>query len=525
MKQFILILICALTINSYAQNQNLSNGIVFDGEPFLTTNPNNAQHIVVAWMGWKLNNIVVIKTRTSFDCGQTWSPTTDIPHVVPGNQSADPSLKFDNNGNLFLCFIDYTPSPASGAVYVVKSTDGGLNWGTPVEVINVNSDPGKQAVDRPWMDIDNSGGIYDGNIYVTTMNPNVFGPVAPPYNPYFIRSTNGGASFEPWRYLDTTNWLAGSLIPQPMPTNTVSSNGVLYAIYPSYVLSQSLFAQYILATSTNGGGNFNHSTVFTSSSSISDTLAKKGYLLQSNPADNNHLAFFYIDITYDELDIFMRESLNGGASWTAPVKINDDPTSNNRIQDLVWADFDNDGDLIVTWRDRRNANDSTYMVSSEIYGAVRWKDSTNFSANFMITDSSISYNTVLENSGNDFMCVNMINDTMYAVWGDTRNNVLNIWFQKMALTTGATFTQDLANDIDPIAIYPNPSSSIATIDFGSNDLTNSYYEIFNVTGKLVTKESIYNSKNEINLTHYSPGNYILKFTNRNGSKAIKLIRH
>ena len=374
------------------------------------------------------------------------------------------------------------------------------------------------------MSIDNSGGVNDGNIYVTTMNPNVFGPVAPPYNPYFIRSTNNGNSFESWRYLDTTNWLAGSLIPQPMPTNTVSADGTLYAIYPSYVVSQSFFAQYILAKSTNGGGNFSYSTVFTSSNGVNDTLAKKGYLLKANPSDQNHLAFFYVDVTNGELDIFMRESLNSGTTWSGPIKINDDATSNNRMQDLVWADFDSDGDIIVTWRDRRNASDSTYTVSSEIYGAVRWKDSTNFSANFPITDSSISYNTVLENSGNDFMCVNMQNDSICVVWGDARNGFLNIWFQKMDLSSGTSSIRDLANDVESIDIYPNPSKNKITVDVGVNELNDASIQIINVLGENITTKSITNKKTNFDLTNYSSGNYLMKFSNQKGSKAIKFIK-
>ena len=524
MKKTLLILFCAFSVFINAQNQNISNGIVFDGEPYLTINQNNSQHLVVAWMGWKLNNIIVIKTRTSFNGGQTWSVTTDIPHTVNGYQSADPSLKFNNNGDVFLCFIDYEPFPATGAVFVSKSTDGGLNWGTPVEVINVTSDPGKQPVDRPWMSIDNSGGANDGNIYVTTMNPNVFGPVAPPYNPYFIRSTDGGASFDPWRYLDTTNWLAGSLIPQPMPTPTVSANGTFHAIYPSYVISQSFFAQFFIASSTTAGNSFNHNTVMQSATTNSDTLPKKGYLLISNPADANHLLFAYPNFDNGDIDVYITESLNAGVTWNTPIRVNDDPFANDRMQDLIWADFDNDGDVIVTWRDRRNANDSTYKVSSEIYGAVRWKDSTNFSANFAISDSSISYNTVLENSGNDFMCVNMINDTICAVWGDTRNGFLNIWFQCIDLTNGATLIKDLANDVEPIKVYPNPSSSIINLDFGNNELINARYDVYDVLGKLVISESIINKKTQLNITSYTKGSYLLKFTNNKGSKAIKLIK-
>ena len=524
MKKVLLVIICSITLSAYSQNQNISNGIVFDGEPYLTVNPNNPKHLVVAWMGWKLNNLIVIKTRVSFDAGQTWSATTNIPHTISGYQSADPSLSFDNNGNLFLCFIDYTPNPAAGAVYVTKSTDGGLNWGTPIEVINVNDDGSQEPVDRPWMAIDNSGGANDGNIYVTTMNPNVFGPVPPPFNPYFTRSTNGATSFDAWRYLDTANWQAGSIIPQPMATPCVSADGTFHAIYPSLVFTQSPPGQYIVASSTSAGNTFNYHTALPITTANTDTLPKKGYHLISDPADANHLLFAYPDFGNGDIDVYITETLNAGTTWTTPVRVNDDPIANDRMQDLIWADFDNDGDVVVTWRDRRNANDSTYTVSAEIYGAIRWKDSTNFSANFPITDSSISYNNVLAQSGNDFMCVNMINDTIYAVWGDTRNNFLNIWFQRMDVTGGGTYVKDLANDIEVINAYPNPATNYLIVDFGNNEITNAHYEIINPLGEIISHQNISNKQQQIDLSEFYSGNYLLKFTNKKGSRVIKIVK-
>ncbi len=524
MKQLLLILCLLFSTFGFSQNRNLSNGVVFDGEPYLTVNPNNSQHLVVAWMGWKLNNLIVIKTRTSFDAGATWSNTTNIPHTVTGYQSADPSLAFDNNGNLFLCYIDYKPNPAAGAVYVVKSTDGGLNWGSPIEVINVNSDGTQQPVDRPWMVIDNSGGINDGNIYVTTMNPNVFGPVTPPYNPYFIKSTNSGTSFNPWRYLDTTNWKAGSSIPQPMPTPCVSANGTFHAIYPSLVFTQSPPAQYIVASSTSAGSTFNYNTVLAIVNGNNDTLPKKGYHLLSNPANANHLVLAYPNFDNGDIDVYIVESLNAGTTWGTPIRINDDPIANNRMQDLIWADFDTDGDLIVTWRDRRNSNDSTYTVSSEIFGSIRCKDSSNFSSNFVITDSSISYNNILAQSGNDFMNVNLINDTLYAVWGDTRNNYLNIWFQQKDVKTGATYIKDLANNTFPIQIYPNPAKDILNINFGENLLDNAELEIINILGESILTQKVNQQKIELNVSNLKSGNYLLKFSNSEGNQTLKIIK-
>lgn len=505
------------------QNQNLSNEIVFDGEPYIVVNPNNSQHIVVAWLGFKLGAKTVIKTRTSFDAGQTWSQKIDIPHFVSTYQSADPSLAFDNNGNVFLAYVDFSPT-TQGSVFVTKSTDGGLTWGTPVEVINVNSDGAQKPIDRPWMAVDISGGINDGNIYVTTMTPGTFGPIPPPYNPYFIHSTDGGVSFEPWRHMDTTNWLAGNFIPLPMPTPCVGADGTFHAIYPSLVLTQNLMPQYILASSNSAGATFNYNSALNITQSDTNSLTKKGYTLTADPSDANHLLFVYPDISNGDLDVFMIESFDKGLNWTNPIRINDDPIANNRIQDLIWVDFDHDGDVIITWRDRRNANDSTYQVSSEIYGAVRWKDSTSFSSNFAITDTSVTYNTILANNGNDFMSVDMINDTAYVVWGDTRNGFLNIWFQQLDLRTGTTSVKDLENDIAFISVYPNPSKEKIAINLGKNELQNASLKLIDIAGNIVLKQKVMQQKVHLNLSAYSSGTYFVQFSNNKGSKTLKVVK-
>jgi hypothetical protein len=254
-----------------AQNVNISNGFVFDGEPYLAVNPNNSQHIVVAWMGFKMYNQIVIKTKASFDGGQTWSVADFAPHTNPAYGSADPSLAFDDAGNIFLCYIDFDDLIDSGSVYVRKSIDGGLNWSAPVEVINAHSDAGKYPVDRPWISIDRSGGTYHDYIYITSMPPNVFGYIPPPYHPYFIRSTDRGNSYEPWVYLDSPGWLAGDNISNPYASHTVSANGVFHAAYPSWVLTQNLYPQCILASSSDGGNSFMYKPIMDLSGSIAIT--------------------------------------------------------------------------------------------------------------------------------------------------------------------------------------------------------------------------------------------------------------
>ncbi|GBD88739.1 hypothetical protein BMS3Abin03_02680 [bacterium BMS3Abin03] len=536
MKKFIIIFSVVVTLaSSYSQNKNISEGNIFDGEPYLAINPLNSQHFVVAWIGYIDSTRAWIKTRVSFDAGETWSGINLIGHSNPFYGSADPSLDFNSEGDVYLSYIDFNKFLFSGADYVRKSTDGGLTWEDPVEVINVNSDPGKFPIDRPWISIDRSGGNYNGNIYVTTMNPTIFGFLPPPYHPYLTVSSNGGSSFGDWRYLDTLNWLAGNLIRSPMPMPAVSSDGTFHAVYVSFLYSQNPDVQYIIASSSDGGNSFTYHPVFTTPFQIEDSLAKKGYLLQADPSDVNHLAFFSVNNLYGDLDIFMRESYDKGAIWSGAERVNDDPVGNNRMQDLLWADFNNDGDLAVSWRDRRNGNDSTYTTSYEIWGAVRLKDSGSFSDNFRISDTLIAYDSILANPGNDFMCIKLVNDTLNAVWGDTRDGHLNIWFQRTAIS-------DVVSSVDPSSKdktgtpdkffvyqnYPNPFNPVTTISYSIPQSGLVQLKIFDMLGRevaiLLNKvQSAGNHEIKFDASDFTSGVYFYRLQSGSFSETKKLV--
>ncbi len=515
-----LFLVLMQLANSQAQNQNISNGLFFDGEPYLAVNPNNHQHMVVAWMGFVFQNKIMIKTRVSIDGGENWSPAQNIFHVNNAYTSADPSLAFDNSGNVYLSYIDYDPSFSSGAVYVRKSTDGGFNWGDAVVTIAYDSDPGRYPIDRPWINIDRSGGPFDGYIYITTMNAKAAGP--PPYHPYFAKSINQGESFEPWRYIDTTGWLSGPFISKPMPSPSVAANGTFHCVYPSWVLSQNILPQFILATTTDGGNSFTHQTVFASSGSIAvtDTSAKKGYLLRANPANPEHLAFLYLSSENGDADVLFRETLNSGETWSESLRINDDPIGNGRMQDLVWAAFDTDGDLAVAWRDRRNSADTGYAASYEIYGATRLKDSQLFSTNFRFSEAPIPFDDVLFGNGNDFMCIALFNDTISAVWGDTRNGKLNIWFQKSELNGTLLSVKNLAGEkIPEVKINKSGSDEIEICADGITGIS-----IYDMNGREVYSVKVAERQLAvINTAGIKSGAYLLRVLTRQGRISAKVI--
>lgn len=121
-------------------------------------------------------------------------------------------------------------------------------------------------------------------------------------------------------------------------------------------------------------------------------------------------------------------------NWSVPLRMNDDPMGNGVLQDLCWGSFNSEGDAIVSLRDRRNADGVGFEEESEIWATWRSKDSSKFTNHFMISDTKAPYSNILgETSGNDFMSIQMVKDTIYATWGDTRNGILNIWFERKSI--------------------------------------------------------------------------------------------
>lgn len=488
MRTFLRFLFCIVFISDfYSQNINVSGNEIFDGEPFLSIDPANQQHLVVAWMGVELGQKITINSSVSEDGGLTWSSPVWRPHQVADNSSADVSLGYDNNGNLFMAYIDYdNVNFLNGGIYVSKSVDGGYTWEPSVEAISIADCPNKLCVDRPWMVVDRSGGLNDGVIYITTMNADQPSLVIPPYNPYLSVSVDAGNTFLTPRFLDTLDYLAGSTIKQPMPSPVVTSDGEFIAIYPSYEpLAQGPFAHLFLGRSITAGADLFHTDAYSGTgNTITDPNLKKGSLLKSDPSNPDHLAYFFLRQVSTETDIYFMESFDRGQTWSAQTRVNQDPVGNGKLQDLVWADFDLDGDLVICWRDRRSASGTGYSQNTEIYGVVRWHGNSSFETDFTISDQSVSHQSILEGSGNDFMSVRLLNDTLYTVWGDVRTGNLSVYLNKKALVSGIQSVSMIHGDQKEVLIYPNPTDNEIHL---KNDVLAEEFNVTSADGKVLMK--------------------------------------
>ncbi len=77
-----------------------------------------------------------------------------------------------------------------------------------------------------------------------------------------------------------------------------------------------------------------------------------------------------------------------------------------------------------------------------------------------------------------------------------------------------------------ISVYPNPVKDFLTVDFNSEKLDNSSYQLFDATGKVINKGNLKSVKSQISASNLSTGMYILRITNAGKLvKTFKIIKN
>ncbi len=129
---------------------------------------------------WLANDIQVANNPGGWDISIAGIQRANGMPVTCSDISGSPY-----NGYIYINWLD-SVSPGDHDVKFSRSTNGGLNWSTP---IRVNDDPAGKEQFFPWMAVDQTNGhiyiiFYDRRNYSDNQT-----------DVYLARSTNGGASF------------------------------------------------------------------------------------------------------------------------------------------------------------------------------------------------------------------------------------------------------------------------------------------------------------------------------------------
>lgn len=338
--------------------------------------------------------------------GTTFTDQGALPANSNGD-AGDPSLAVNSStGTIYLSTLSFG---ASNRIQFFKSTNNGVSFGPPV-----NSAPGfstSDLLDKDWITVDNSTapGAGHGNIYQAFTD---FGSTSTAV--YLTRSTNGG-----------TTWSAGVKIGGMQGGNVVV--GPDHSVYVFAFNGSNI----IMRKSTNQGASFGPQIVVTTlkTTGVNGDLGL-GFRTNAFPqaavnAANGDLYVVYDDkgTSPDRCDVFMRESTNGGTTWSAAVKLNDDHTTHDQFMPAIAVTPDGTH-LVVTWYDRRLDPNNKLIDRFGALGNISGHTVT-FVPNARITTASFPAVFGQDPAINgvymgDYDVVTADNSFFYTTWGDNR---------------------------------------------------------------------------------------------------------
>ena len=426
--------------------QNYQNIMVtdynFPNEPSIIINKSNPQNIIVA----ENSNYYYV----SNDGGYTW---TQKQIMSNSGYCCDPALNSDAQGNIYFFHLS---NPITGSwidrIVCQVSDDGGNTFS--VDSYTGLNNPKKQ--DKQWTAIDPA----TGTIYVTWTQFDQYGtPDSTKYsNILFSKSTDGGAS---WSNPVQINEVSGDCVDSD---NTVE--GAVPAVGPAGEIYVSWIgpAGLVFDKSLDGGQTWLDNDIL-----INDMQGSGGWdynipgldrcnglpIIKCDLSNGPHSGTIYVNWSdqrngTDNTDIFLTKSTDGGQTWSAPVKVNND--SGNKHQFLTWMDIDqNNGYLYFVFYDRRNYNDN----NTDVYLAIS-RDGGDTFTNVKISESP--FIPTPSHFFGDYTNISVVNGIIRPVWTRSEQNSQSLW---TAILNESDFSGNIEqNNIVELKISPVPANDV-----------------------------------------------------------------
>ncbi len=476
------------------------NNIVGDAanEPSIAVNPLNPDQIAIGWRQFDdvSSNFRQAGWNRSTNGGQTWG---FVSIIDPGVFRSDPVLDYDLAGKFYYNSLTNVPN------YFCKtygSTDGGSSW-------DVGTDAG--GGDKQWIAIDRTSGVGAGNIY--SFWSEFFTACSPGF---FTRSTNGNSSYEACTYVDGSPWRG---------TIAVGSNGNLYIGAMSSLTQDSV----VFSKSTNAE---------TPGSTISWTTrlvfmdGKLELGLPINPAGLTGQINLETDVSggatdgniyimgpmtryssSDPCDVMFVRSTDEGATWSAPIKVNDDNSITNNQWMATMAVAPN-GRIDAAWLDTRDAPGSDFSAlyySYSLDAGVTWSANEKLSDAF---DPHVGYPN--QNKMGDYFDMVSTNSGAHLAWAGTLNGEEDVYYSfiQPAVIAGVAASEASVE----FSISPNPTDGqlILEVAEGKTELA-----ILNPIGNIVHQQQLRKGATELDLRTLPAGMYLLRITAANGTSSTK----
>jgi hypothetical protein len=361
----------------------------------------------------------------SADRGATW---TELP---PIGQNGDPVLAVHRRTGRF--FYAELGNPVPG---VFRSTDDCRTFGARVNVGTTTPTPGTTTLgDKPWIAVDNTRGLRDGNIYVCWTR---FFNVAPFSELRFSRSTDGGLTYGNEQVLATGTGPFGCSV-------AVGPNGEVNVTWADRD-GVSNFIQF--RRSINGGLTF---TPAVPASGVNRQPGTDRIVTCEQPRTTLngdirmlHQSWLAVDTTggpfngniyavwasdpvgaVDNSDVFFSRSTNGGLTWSLPVQLGAGGGLTDQFEPFVAVG--RNGTVSVSWYDRRRDPVNNRLI--DVFKAFSRTGGLTFDPIIRVTDVNFNVPPINPNFDNrvvrcymgEYIGIASDQRNFYYIWGDNRN--------------------------------------------------------------------------------------------------------
>lgn len=421
-------------------NQEVDDGTANSMSPDIGVDLDDAIHVV--WSDDRTSSYGIYYSG-SIDQGQTWSSAKRIDSGTPGSNSRMPSVAVDRSNSPFSyrIYVAWLEGLAAGGAHIFASYsyDSGATWATPV---SVDTAPQSVICLDPDVAVDSSG-----NVYVAWWDNR-----DPSYRHIFVAtSKDGGLSFDPEvrvSSLDSTNVL---------PSLTTSDD-VLHVSWQEQNING--FTTLWIAESTDYGLGWTPHVLFAGPSAS----ASRDLQVNADSSGRLHAVWYYTNPSGLK-QISYSKSVNGGISWSNPVRVDDSASSTSYRKPRIVSGVRG---LYVVWSDNRNGEYDIFFSCSEDDGST-WGDGQLDGNDLRVDDTDENGDPLDDSSSQSDPSMAVGTFGIFVVWHDLRSgSSYDVFF------SSCTLAQILITELRDA---PDGSEIIEIFNFGAKPIDMTGYVI------------------------------------------------
>jgi hypothetical protein len=441
--------------NSVFLNYNISNNTFPQNETSVKISRKNPNLAVAAFRDFR-QGVSPANRRVGYsnstDGGITWSVSKLLDSTLISGfpRNSDPAVGVDTAGNFYVAVICISYS-GTGALAIYKSTDGGETFPSAYMIANSGSE------DKEYITTDfTPGSPFKNNIYISWTRFSSGSGIK------LTKSTNGGVNWTSAVNISTsaTGGQGSDL--------AVGLNGEIYVTWVGGTFTDD---EIYFCRSTNGGTSFDTVKTVATGATPDIPISSSGVTFPSIATDisggpgNGNIYITWCDARSGDPDIYIIRSTNRGITWSSPLRVNDDPLSNGKLQCWPWIEVNDSGKIAIVYYDSRNTSSNSIIESYLAYSTNAGISFTNYELSTEPTP------TVQPNSDvrfGDYIGIDFFKDRIIPVWTDER----------LGGTNQECFTAIVSNLVDVKSLtniipekynlnqnYPNPFNPSTKIKY------------------------------------------------------------